>query len=252
MRHKFIAIYRLIAAAILVACARPTNAQVPLDRGMGISQPTVFVPKGEWITGVSISYEVQKYHDYSFLIIEGINGRGYTFKVSPTLLYAFADNMAAGARGQYSRTFTHLDRGAIVVSSDMGYDVDNLYSLTHSYGGSALFRDYIPLGGSNRFGIIAELSATFKGGQSKLASGAGQALSGTYQTNFSLNIGVTPGMVMMLNDYSALEVNIGVLGFSYNRIKALTDQIYEANIKTKSANFNINLFSIVFGCMFYL
>lgn len=248
----FVRFIRLLLPAFLIGIAGHvhTHAQVALDRGM--SQPTVFVPKGEWITGVSVSYSAQKYNDYSFLIIEGIKGRGYTFKVSPTLLYAFADNLAAGARGSYSRTFTHLDKGAIVVSSDMGLDIDNLYSLSHSYGGAALFRDYIALGGSRRFGIIAEIMAELKGSQSKLASGTGQALSGTYQTSFGLNIGVTPGMVMMLNSYSALEVNIGVLGFNYNRIKATTDQIYEANIKTKSANFKINIFSITFGCMFYI
>jgi hypothetical protein len=57
---------------------------------------------------------------------------------------------------------------------------------------------------------------------------------------------------MFLNNYSAVEVNVGVLGYSYTHTKSTTDQIYVANTKTKYANFNINLFSITFGVAFYL
>ena len=57
---------------------------------------------------------------------------------------------------------------------------------------------------------------------------------------------------MFLNNYSAIEVSVGVLGFSYNYTKATTDQIYIANRDRKQANFKINLFSIMFGVAFYL
>lgn len=59
-------------------------------------------------------------------------------------------------------------------------------------------------------------------------------------------------MVMFLNNYSAIEVNVGVLGFSYTHHRAVTDRVHVANYNTKSANFKINLFSITFGVAFYL
>ncbi len=74
----------------------------------------------------------------------------------------------------------------------------------------------------------------------------------TYMRNFNLNVGLAPGMVVFLNNYSALEVNVGVLGFSYNHNRQTSDRIYVSNVKTKFANFKINLFSITFGCAFYL
>ncbi len=244
---------RRILATLLMAVViglAPAKSQVPFERGM--SKPVVFVPKGEWITGVSVSYSAEKLNNYSFFILEGLKGRGYTFKVSPTLLFAFQDNLAAGGRFSYSRTLARVDAASLVLASDMGYDIDHLFSLSHSYAGTALFRNYISLGQSRRFALFNEIQLQMSGGQSKLATGTGQTLSGTYQTNFGLNIGVTPGMMMMLNNYSAMEVNIGVLGFNYNNTKAVTDQIYMANIHRHSANFKINLFSITFGCMFYL
>ena len=49
-----------------------------------------------------------------------------------------------------------------------------------------------------------------------------------------------------------MEVNVGVLGFSYTDTKITTDQIYVARRNSKMANFRINLFSITFGAAFYL
>lgn len=240
----------IIATAIVLSGASALRAQVPFDRGL--KEHTVFVPKGEWITGVNVSYTAEKLDNYSFFVLEGLKGRGYTFKVSPMCLYSFADDIAGGARASYSRSLMKVDEGNLVLASDMNYDVDHLYSLSHTYGGTLLFRNYIALGQNTRFGIFNEVQLSFSGGQSRLASGSGQELSGTYQRNLNIGLGVTPGIIMFLNNYSALEVNIGVLGFNYHNTKATTDQIYVANMKRQSANFKINLFTITFGTVFYL
>lgn len=244
-------ISRVLTALLLTfAIMVPAAAQVPFNRGM--NEKTVFVPKGEWIAGISVSYSAEKLDNYKFLIFEDLTGRGYSFKVSPMCMFAFANDLAAGGRFSYNRSLVKLNEANITLSSDMGFNVDHLYSLSHTYGGTLLFRNYIALGNSTRFGIFNEVQLQVSGGQSKLASGTGQSLSGTYARNLNLNIGVTPGMIMFLNNYSALEVNIGVLGFNYHDTKMTTDQIYVAHMKRKSANFKINLFSITFGTVFYI
>lgn len=247
--RKFIAYSTIIVSAILTF-ASPLLAQVPFDRGL--KEKKVLVSKGEWIAGISVSYSAESLDNYDFFILEDLKGKGYTFKLSPMVLYAFGNDLAGGARASYSRSLLKVDRGSLVLASDMGYDLDHIYSLSHTYGGTALFRNYIPLGATSRFGIFNEIQLSLSGGQSKLASGTGQALSGTYQRNFNLSVGVTPGVIMFLNNYSAIEVNIGVLGFNYHDTKATTDQIYVANMKRRSANFKINLFSITFGTVFYI
>lgn len=237
----------LLLTAILMV---PAAAQVPFNRGM--TEKTTFVPKGEWIAGISVSYSAEKLDNYQFLIFEDLTGRGYSFKVSPMCMYAFGNDLAAGGRFSYSRSLVKLNEANITLSSDMGFGLDHLYSLSHSYGGTLLFRNYIALGNSSRFGIFNEVQLQLSGGQSKLASGTGQTLSGTYSRSVNINVGVTPGLIMFLNNYSALEVNIGVLGFNYSDTKMTTDQIYIAHMKRRSANFKINLFSITFGTVFYI
>lgn len=215
-------------------------------------ESVVFVPKGQWITGVSISYSQSNQNRYQFLIFENISGDTYTFNVSPMLCYAFKNDMAAGFKFGYSRSLTKLENADIVLDSETSYSGENLYSLSHSYWGMGVLRNYFSLGHSRRFGIFTELQLKLGGGQSKITKGVGSELTGSYMRNFNLNVGLAPGMVVFLNNYSALEVNVGVLGFSYLHNKQINDRIYVSNIKAKRANFKINLFSITFGCAFYL
>lgn len=211
-----------------------------------------FVPKGQWISGVSVSYSQSSQDNYQFLVIENLSGDTYTYKVSPMLMFAFKNDMAAGGRLGYSRQRTKLNAADVVLDSETGYNVDNLYSISHSFYGTAVMRNYMNLGNNTRFGLFNEIQLQVGGGESKLCNGSGTDLTGTYARNVSFNIGMAPGLIMFLNNYSAVEVNVGVLGYSYTHTKSTTDQIYVANTKTKYANFNINLFSITFGVAFYL
>lgn len=211
-----------------------------------------FVPKGQWITGVSVSYSQSNQDNYQFLVVENLNGDSYTFKVSPMVLFAFRNDMAAGGRLAYSRTRTRLNSADINLDVETGYNVDHLFSISHSYTATGAFRIYLSLGNNNRFGMFNELQVELGGGQSKIVDGTGRDLTGTFENSFNFNVGLAPGLAVFLNNYSALEVNIGVLGFNYTSTKSTTDRIYVARRHSQSANFKINLFSIMFGVSFYL
>ncbi|MDE6485799.1 MAG: hypothetical protein K2L14_10460 [Duncaniella sp.] len=246
-RHFRIYFFTLLLAVMWAAS--PAAAQEKFSRGIEMNK---FIPKGQWITGVNVSYTQSDHSNYQFLIIENIKGDTYSFKISPMLLYAFQDNLAAGGRFSYSRSRTHLDNASVIIDSETSYDITNLYSISHNYSGYAAFRNYISLGNSMRFAFFNELQLQIGGGQSKIINGTGDDITGTYQRSFDIGVGLTPGMMMFLNNYSAIEVSIGVLGFNYSSSKATTDQIYVAHTDYKSANFKINLFSISFGVVFYL
>ena len=211
-----------------------------------------FLPKGQWITGVSVSYSQSNQDNYQFLIVEGIDGDIYSFKVTPTLMYAFKDNLAVGGKFGYSRSRTSLDKAKVVIDSETGYTAENFYMISQDYSAMGVLRNYFSFGRSKRFGMFGELQLEMGFGQSKLRNGKGEDFTGSFQDNFSLNVGVAPGLVMFLNNYSAIEVNVGVLGVSYNHTKQKTDQVYVSNYSSTNANFKINIFSISFGVLFYL
>lgn len=215
-------------------------------------ESVVLVPKGQWIAGISFGYDQGSYNNYQFLVLEGINADTYSVQVNPKLLYAFKDDMAAGIKFGYTRALRKLESADIVLGEDTDYGMDHIYSLSHNYYGTLLFRNYFSLGRTRRFGIFNEVQLQFGGGQSKLTQGRGQSLTGAYETNFQTSIGIMPGIVVFLSNYSAIEVNVGVLGFNYRQTKSVKDQIYVSHRKSQSANFRINLFSIQFGAAFYL
>ena len=238
----------LIVASLSLALPH-ASAQEQFKRDL---EQVQFVPKGQWITGVSVSYEQSNNKNYQFFIFENITGDTYLFKVSPMLLYSFHDNVAAGGKFRYQRSRTRIDKGSLILDSETHFDADNLYMIPSDYFGTAAFRNYISLGDNRRFGFFNEVQLELGGGQSKLSDHSGEDLTGTFERNFTLNVGLTPGFIMFLNNYSAIEVNIGVLGFGYTHTKAVTDQVKIAKRNAKHANFKINLFSVSFGVAFYL
>lgn len=241
---------RFLAFLAFLCCAWGTiPAQQRFSRDI---EQISFVPKGQWITGLSVGYSQSNQDNYQFLVIENLSGDTYSFKISPMLLFAFKDNLATGIRFAYDRQQTRLDKGSVKIDSETNIDIENLYSISQNYTGTAAFRNYISFGKSTRFGMFNEVQLALGGGQSKITSGVGSDFTGTYQRNFNLDIGLAPGLIMFLNNYSAIEVNVGVLGFSYHDTKATTDRIYVARQKTQYANFKVNLFSIMFGVAFYL
>lgn len=215
-------------------------------------ESVVFVPKGQWIAGVSVSYTQSSQDKFQFLILEGISGDTYSFKISPMILFAVKDDLALGGRFSYARSLTKVAEADIVLDSETDYEFDHLYRLSHNYYAAALMRNYFSIGKSKRFGFFNEVQLQMGGGQTKLTTGVGSDLTGTYERNFSLNVGLAPGLCIFLSNYSALEVNVGLLGFNYTATKAVKDQIYVSRRNSKSANFRINLFSISFGATFYL
>ena len=216
------------------------------------TESVVFVPKGQWVTGLSVSYSQSDQNKYQFLVIEDLSGDTYSFNIAPMVLYVFKDDMGAGGKFGYKRSLTKLESAEIVLDPENRFDVDHLYSLSHDFYAMGIFRNYFAIGRSRRFGFFSELQLMLGGGQSKLMTGTGESLSGSYSTNFNMNVGLAPGLVCFLNNYSALEVNIGVLGFNYSKTLTKRDQIYESNYDMKSANFKINLFSITFGVAWYI
>lgn len=241
---------------MLAVCTTATlMAQTPTDtvvkQERGLKQHT-FVPKGQWIVGGNISYSQQSEDNYQFLIVEGINGNGYSFKVSPMFTYMVANNMGIGGRFSYDRSLMKINSADITLSDDMQFNIGNIYRLSHSYSGMAILRNYISIGNNMRFGLFNETQLQIGGGQSKLVSGTGESVTGAYENSFTVGINLAPGITAFINNNVAIELNIGLLGFKYSSIKQVTDQIYEGSSNSTSASFQINLFSIGLGLAFYI
>ena len=232
-----------LACTVLGGYAQDTQKKLPSK---------VFVPKGQWIVGSSVSYSEHTENNYDFLVVEKINSDGYSFKLSPMFAYALKDNMALGGRFKYGGTLVRMDETQLNLDDETSFDINNIYQLKHSYSAMAIFRNYIPLGDSKRFAVFSETQLEVGGSQSKVSNGKGEALTGTYSKSTDLGFGVSPGMVAFINNYTAVEVSIGVLGVNLSKTRQVTNQVETGEQSSTSANFKINIFSIGLGIAFYL
>lgn len=220
-----------------------------IDRGV---MQSVFIPKGQWHFGGTVSYSENEQENLNFLIIKNVEGLGYTFNISPYFGYFFKDNMAAGVRFGYSRSYLDLQNFEVNLGDGLNINLKDLYYLEHEYETSAFLRTYMPIGRSKIFGFFNELRLTYAYGVGKNSTGTDTAYDGTFQKSNSLQIGIAPGLSAFVTDWSAVEVSIGVMGYNFNWVKQKTNQIETGTRRTSSGNFKINLFSINIGMTFYL
>ena len=129
-----------------------------IDRGI---MQTVFIPKGQWMTGGTVSYSEHEEDNLNFLVIKNVQGLGYTFNVSPYVGYFFKDNMAAGLRFGYNRTYLDMANFELNLGEDFNINLKDLYYLEHEYQVSGFLRTYMPIGKSKIFGLFNELRLTY-------------------------------------------------------------------------------------------
>ena len=211
----------------------------------------VFVPKGQWITGFSFAFSEHEENDYQFLIVNKLNSDGYSFKVSPMVSYAVKNNLTLGGRFTYNRSLTKFS-GLDFNLGDLELGLEDTNQLTHSYMVMGIMRNYINLGSSKRFALFAETQVKFGGGKTRLVNGAEETLKGTFANHMEFGIGLTPGIVAFVNNFTAVEVSIGVLGIDFSKTNYKEGQIYTGKSTSSAANFKINLFSIGLGLAFYI
>ena len=101
---------------------------------------------------IELSYEIEPQRPLDTPVDAGL-----AFKVSPMIAYALRDNMAIGGRFIYSRSLLKLDKADLNLGgedSDLNFEVNDYYSLRHSYSVAVIWRQYIPLGRNKRFALL--------------------------------------------------------------------------------------------------
>lgn len=240
-----------------------TSAIAPFEKPLTINEmrqqrgltdvSNLFIPKGQWIFGGTASYSTHTNDKYQFLVIEGIDSKGYTFRVSPMVAYAFRNNMAIGLRFIYGRSLLKLDKADLNLGdTETGTHIkaNDYYRLKHSYTGAIIWRQYIPLGRNKRFALFNEMHLSAGGFQTINVND--QPVQGTYSSGYELSLGISPGIIAFATNNMAVELNVGVMGINYTHTKQVHNQVEEGKYSSSLMNFKVNIFSIGLGLAFYL
>lgn len=220
------------------------------DRGYELVPSSPFVKKGTWVAGGTARYSQHLNDDYNFLVISDINSKGYNISVNPKALYVLKDNMGVGLRFSYDRSM--LDLGSAGLSfADISMSASDCYQIRHKYSAHGFFRAYIPLAGSKRIAMFADVLLGGSFGQGKVYNAGGEYVTGTYNKSYSLELAVDPGIVAFMTERLALELNVGVFGISYSWNDQIHNQVFSGHSDSASAGFMVNFLSIGVGMSYY-
>lgn len=231
-----------------IMCVAKGHARKSYDREI---RNTLFVPKDTWTGGVTFSYLEAEADNYQFMVLDDVNGLGYTFKISPHVAYFFKNDLAVGLRAQYKRTYIDFDNLDLDMGDDLSFNVSDYSYLQHEFNATGFLRSYTSLGQSKIFAFFAEASLTYGYSQGKVLSGKGKDFTGTYQTTNHFQLGCTPGLTAFVTNNMAVEVSVDILGLDFQWINQTTNQVEKGNFRKSSADFSINLFSINLGVYAY-
>lgn len=217
-----------------------------------VHSPTLFVPKGQWFFGGTVSYTDHSNSNYKMLILEDWEGAGYTVTGRMYMGYAIQDNLGIGVKAGLERIRIDVRNANLNLGDDLSFSVNNVQYISQQWSGTVFMRNFLSLFRSRQFGLFNDLELTFGGGTSKMISGTGDALKGTYESVFKASVGISPGIMVFMHNIAAIEVSVGILGFNTTSRKQITNQVYEGSRRTSGAKFGVDLLSVKLGGTIYL
>ena len=207
-KRLLLAIVCLVAVTVSAEAQKRERKLKRIDRGL---QERVFIPKGQWMAGGSVSYSEHTEDNLNFLVLKNVEAEGYNFKVSPYVGYFFADNLAAGVRFAYNRTYLDMPNFQLDLGDDLSISLEDLYYLQHKYEASGFFRSYMPIGSSKIFGLFNELRLTYGYSTGKNSTGSGTEYDGTFEEAHHLQVGIAPGLTAFVTNFAAVEVSMDTI-----------------------------------------
>lgn len=215
------------------------------DRGLSA---LLYVPKGEWSFGLTVSYGSLSTDKLEiFDLLSDVNIGAHAFSINPYLQYAVRNNITVGMRFKYYNARGAIDSFKVDIDEDMNFSLKDIVYKAESYGAALFARQYIGLSRHGRFGIYNEVELAFSSGQSDFQRPYGGVAHNTHTTWMEGQLNFSPGVQMYLMKNVSFHISFGVFGFDVRHEKQSEDGQSIGNRTVSGANFRFNIFNLNFG-----
>jgi hypothetical protein len=213
----------------------------------------LFVPKGSWRVGLTVSYGEFSTSDLQmFDLIGDVDLGAHTFNIKPALGYFLRNNLAVGVRMGYTRSWANVGSFKVDIDEDMNFNLHDITYRAESYAAAVFVQQYMGLSRRGRFGIYNEAELSFSSGNSDFIRPFNGVLRETHTTNMEAKLTFSPGVCVFIMENVSFNVSFGVFGFYLKNEKQRVDGVEAGNRLTSGANFRINLFNLAFGIGIHL
>lgn len=215
------------------------------DRGLSA---LLYVPKGQWSFGLTVSYGNISTQDLEiFDLLSDVNIGAHAFRIRPYLQYTVRNNLAIGMRFGYYNARGNVDSFKVDIDDDMNFSLHDIGYKAESYTGAVFASQYIGLSRHGRFGIYNEVELAFGSGSSDFQRPYGGNLRTTHTTWMEGQLNFSPGVQMFIMKNVSFHISFGVFGFNIRKERQTEDGKDTGNRLSSGASFRFNLFNINFG-----
>lgn len=215
------------------------------DRGLSA---LLYVPKGQWSFGLTVSYGNISTKDLEiFDLLSDVNIGAHAFRIRPYLQYTVRNNLAIGMRFGYYNAKGDVESFKVDIDDDMNFSLHDIGYKAESYSGAVFASQYIGLSRHGRFGIYNEIELAFGSGSSDFKRPYGGNLRTTHTTWTEAQLNFSPGVQMFVMKNVSFHISFGVFGFNVRKERQTEDGKDTGNRLSSGASFRFNLFNINFG-----
>ena len=208
----------------------------------------LYIPKGVWQFGLTVSYGEFSSEDLQLLdLISNLDFSGHTFSIRPYLSYFVRSNLSVGLRLGYTNAKGMLSKFAVDFDEDLNFDISDVSYKNESYTAAIFTRQYIGLGRDSRFAAFNEVELAFSSGNSDFVRPYDGKPKDTRTTYMDARLQFSPGVSVMMMKNAAFNVSFGVFGYYLRHEKQSVDGVRTGSRFRSGANFKFNIFNINFG-----
>lgn len=208
----------------------------------------LFIPRGQWMLGLSASYGEFTSDDVQILsVLKDFNFKGKLYSIQPTVSYFFRNNQSMGLRFNYSRGIADLRGLSVDFDDDINFTLSDVSYFSQMFTASLFYRNYVGLGTDKRFALFNEIDLSFGGGTSRFKRSYDGEMKDTKTMISKWGLNFSPGITMFVMDQVCFNVSFGVFGLHVTHERQLTNGVEEGERTSSGANFRFNLFNINFG-----
>ena len=215
------------------------------DRGL---RNHLFIPKGEFLAGLTAAYSEFNSDDIQVLsILKDLDFKGSMFSFKPYFAYFYGNNKAIGLRLSISNGSADLSSLKVDFDDDINFDLSDVSYTTSGISGELFHRIYVGLDRRKRFGLFSETNFAFGTSSSDFKRSIDSELRTTSTSKTSIALNFCPGVTCFILDNVNFNLSYGIFSLYYASERQKTNGMDDGKRSSSGANFKFNLLNINFG-----
>lgn len=204
------------------------------------------IAKGHIYSGLSLSLIQANSEDDALNIMIGdvYEAYGYTFTLEAFGGYFIKDAMAIGLRAGYSRTWYDIDFALLEDLLDMK---QHRKYVSNGFFFQPMLKNYFKVFDSRNLYFFNETSINVGYSYGISQSDNGEEMDKSRNSSWSIEVGINPGICIMVLDRFAFETSVGLLGLSTSVLDVEENGETSSRIVGNIVNFTINLLALNFS-----